>query len=129
MFGRIVLGISGDKFEHGLDVRKKAAGAKTDADLSPNALGSLVGEYKDIARRETKRDFPTEPREQLRLAIEAEFQSWFGKRAVDYRNQFKIRHDLGTAGSVVTMVFGDMGADSRTGVAFTRGPNTGAKEL
>jgi pyruvate,orthophosphate dikinase len=129
MFGRIVLGISGDKFEHALDAKKKAGGAKTDADLAPDALRALVNEYKEVVRRETKREFPTEPREQLRLAIEAVFQSWFGKRAVDYRNQFKIRHDLGTAVSVVTMVFGNMGTDSGTGVAFTRDPNTGAKEL
>src|SRR5438552_2003808 len=129
MFGRIVLGIAGEKFEHPLEARKKKAGAKIDADLTPDALRELVAEYKDIVRRETKKDFPTEPRDQMRLAIEAVFQSWFGKRAVDYRNQFKIRHDLGTAVSVVTMVFGNMGNDSGTGVAFTRDPNTGAKEI
>ncbi|HEU5163285.1 MAG TPA: pyruvate, phosphate dikinase, partial [Thermoanaerobaculia bacterium] len=129
MFGRIVLGISGETFEHALEAKKKKAGAKTDADLKPEALRELVAEYKTIVKRETKKDFPTEPREQLRLAVEAVFNSWFGKRAVDYRNQFKIRHDLGTAVSVVTMVFGNMGTDSGTGVAFTRDPNTGAKEL
>src|SRR5438093_2781383 len=138
MFGRIVLGIRGASttdpeqkgpFDEALDEKKKATGAKTDADLTPKALEELVDEFKRIVRREAKRDFPTEPREQLRLAIEAVFQSWFGKRAVDYRNQFKIRHDLGTAVSVVTMVFGNMGSDSGTGVAFTRDPNTGAKEL
>jgi pyruvate,orthophosphate dikinase len=129
MFGRIVLGIPGEKFEHPLDEKKKKAGVKTDAELRPDALRELVDEYKAVVRRETKKPFPTDPTDQLRLAIEAVFQSWFGKRAVDYRNSFKIRHDLGTAVSVVTMVFGNMGDDSGTGVAFTRDPNTGAKEL
>ena len=129
MFGRIVLGISGEKFEHALEAKKKQGRAKTDADLKPDALKALVDEYKAIVKRETKKEFPGEPRVQMRLAIEAVFNSWFGKRAVDYRNSFKIRHDLGTAVSVVTMVFGNMGDDSGTGVAFTRDPNTGAKEL
>jgi len=129
MFGRIVLGISPEKFDHALEAKKKQGGAKTDADLTAKALRELVDEYRGIVRRETKRDFPTEPRDQMRLAIEAVFNSWFGKRAVDYRNSFKIRHDLGTAVSVVTMVFGNMGDDSGTGVAFTRDPNTGVREL
>ncbi|HZP95654.1 MAG TPA: pyruvate, phosphate dikinase [Candidatus Limnocylindria bacterium] len=129
MFGRIVLGIPGEAFEHALEANKRKSRAATDADLRPDALRQLVAEYKEIVKRETKKDFPTEPRAQLRLAIEAVFQSWFGRRAVDYRNQFKIRHDLGTAVSVVTMVFGNMGNDSGTGVAFTRDPNTGTKEL
>ena len=129
MFGRIVLGIPGDTFEHALEAKKKATGATSDADLKPEALRDLVGEFKAIVRRETKTDFPTDPKEQMRLAIEAVFNSWFGKRAVDYRNAFKIRHDLGTAVSVVTMVFGNMGDDSGTGVAFTRDPNTGEKML
>ncbi|HKW78967.1 MAG TPA: pyruvate, phosphate dikinase, partial [Candidatus Limnocylindria bacterium] len=129
MFGRIVMGIPADRFEHALEAKKRSTGAKTDADLSADALKQLVAEYRAIVRREAKREFPEDPQEQLRLAIEAVFQSWFGKRAVDYRNQFKIRHDLGTAVSVVTMVFGNMGNDSGTGVAFTRDPNTGAKEL
>ncbi len=129
MFGRIVLGIPGETFEHALEKKKKAADAATDADLTPQALRELVAEFKAIVRRETKKEFPSEPKEQLRLAIEAVFNSWFGRRAVDYRNAFKIRHDLGTAVSVVTMVFGNMGDDSGTGVAFTRDPNTGAKEL
>src|SRR6185436_6494750 len=112
-----------------LEAKKKQGGAKTDADLTPDALKALVDEYKTIVKRETKKDFPHDPTDQMRLAIEAVFQSWFGKRAVDYRNSFKIRHDLGTAVSVVTMVFGNMGDDSGTGVAFTRDPNTGAKQL
>jgi len=129
MFGRIVLDVPAEKFEHALEAKKKASGAKTDADLDPRALQQLVAEFKEIVQRETRKPFPTEPRAQLRLAIEAVFGSWFGRRAVDYRNTFKIPHDLGTAVSVVTMVFGNMGADSGTGVAFTRDPNTGEKKL
>src|SRR5688500_5745826 len=129
MFGRIVQDIAPDKFDHALEAKKKATGAKSDTDLTPKALQELVTEFKDIVRRETKKPFPTEPLDQLRLAIEAVFGSWFGRRAVDYRNAFKIAHDLGTAVNVQSMVFGNMGEDSGTGVAFTRNPNTGAKEL
>src|SRR5207245_1391880 len=92
-------------------------------------LDDLVREFKSIVQRETGKPFPIDPQTQLRLAIEAVFGSWFGKRAVDYRNTFKISNDLGTACSVVTMVFGNMGEDSGTGVAFTRDPNTGQKVL
>jgi pyruvate,orthophosphate dikinase len=129
MFGRIVLDIPADKFEHALEAKKKAARVETDPELSAKQLEELVTEYKAIVKKETGKPFPTEPREQLRLAIEAVFGSWFGQRAKDYRKQFKISDDLGTACSVVTMVFGNMGEDSGTGVAFTRDPNTGAKEL
>src|SRR5437867_3697245 len=129
MFGRIVQDISAEKFDHALEAKKKATGAKNDTDLTPKSLQDLVVEFKEIVRRETKKPFPTEPVEQLRLAIEAVFGSWFGRRAVDYRNAFKIPHDLGTAVNVQSMVFGNMGDDSGTGVAFTRNPNTGAKEL
>ena len=85
--------------------------------------------FKAIVREDTGRDFPSDPYEQLDLAIKAVFASWFGKRAIDYRNNQKIAHDLGTAVNVVTMVFGNMGDDSGTGVAFTRDPNTGEKTL
>ncbi len=129
MFGRIVLDIDGTRFEHALEAKKKATGSRTDADLETGALAALVAEFKEIVRTETGKPFPVEPPQQLRLAIEAVFNSWFGKRAVDYRNTFKISHDLGTAVSVVTMVFGNMGSDSGTGVAFTRDPNTGEKVL
>ena len=129
MFGRIVLDIDAAKFEHALEAKKKAARVKSDPELSPKQLEDLVDEYKAIVRKETGKPFPTEPQEQLRLAIEAVFGSWFGQRAKDYRKQFKISDDLGTACSVVTMVYGNMGDDSGTGVAFTRDPNTGAKEL
>src|SRR5688500_6194386 len=129
MFGRIVQEIPAEKFDHALEAKKKATGAKLDTDLTPKALQELVTEFKDIVKRETKKPFPTEPLDQLRLAIEAVFGSWFGRRAVDYRNAFKIAHDLGTAVNVQSMVFGNMGDDSGTGVAFTRNPNTGAREL
>ncbi len=129
MFGRIVQGIPAEKFDHALEAKKKVTRAKADTDLGTKALAELVEEYKEIVRRETKKPFPTEPLDQLRLAIEAVFGSWFGRRAVDYRNAFKISHDLGTAVNVQSMVFGNMGEDSGTGVAFTRDPNTGAKEL
>jgi len=129
MFGRIVLDIAAEKFDRALEAKKKAARVQTDPELSPKQLEELVDEFKAIVRKETGKPFPTEPKEQLRLAIEAVFGSWFGQRAKDYRKQFKISDDLGTACSVVTMVFGNMGDDSGTGVAFTRDPNTGERVL
>ena len=129
MFGRIVLGVAGEKFDHALDAAKKKVRAKADTDLKAEDLRKLVDEFTKIVRTETKKDFPKDPKEQLRLAIEAVFRSWFGKRAHDYREVNKIAHDLGTACSVVTMVFGNMGNDSGTGVAFTRDPNTGDRKI
>jgi len=129
MFGRIVLDIAAEKFDHALEAKKKSARVKSDPELGATQLDDLVREFKSIVQRETGKSFPTDPQTQLRLAIEAVFGSWFGKRAVDYRNTFKISNDLGTACSVVTMVFGNMGEDSGTGVAFTRDPNTGQKVL
>ncbi len=129
MFGRIVMGIPGEKFDEALEAAKHARGAKADTELDASALQELVADYRKTVREATGRDFPTDPYEQLDLAIKAVFASWFGKRAVDYRNYNKIAHDLGTAVNVVTMVFGNMGNDSGTGVAFTRDPNTGEKVL
>ena len=129
MFGRIVMDVPGERFDHALDAAKAAHGAKQDTDLDAAALRDVAAEYKKIVREVTGRDFPEDPREQLDLAIKAVFASWFGKRAHDYREYNKIAHDLGTAVNVVTMVFGNMGDDSGTGVAFTRDPNTGAKAL
>ena len=129
MFGRIVLDIPAEKFDSVLEKKKHAKGAKSDTDLGAKDLAALVEEFKGIVKRETGKPFPTEPHDQLRLAVEAVFGSWFGQRAKDYRKQFKISDDLGTACSVVTMVFGNMGDDSGTGVAFTRDPNTGEKKL
>ena len=129
MFGRIVLDVDGELFEHALQAKKTARGAAADTDLTSDDLRELVTEFKAIVREATGHDFPADPDEQLDLAIKAVFASWFGKRANDYRNSQKIAHDLGTAVNVVTMVFGNMGNDSGTGVAFTRDPNTGEKEL
>jgi pyruvate,orthophosphate dikinase len=129
MFGRIVMDVPGERFDHALETRKQVRGVKQDTDLDAADLRDLVAEFRAIVRDETGRDFPTDPYEQLDLAIKAVFRSWFGKRARDYRNSQKIAHDLGTAVNVVTMVFGNMGDDSGTGVAFTRDPNTGEKVL
>ena len=129
MFGRIVMDVPGERFDHALDAEKAARGAKEDTDLDAAALQKVAGEYRAIVREVTGRDFPEDPFEQLDLAIKAVFASWFGKRARDYRDYNKIAHDLGTAVNVVTMVFGNMGDDSGTGVAFTRDPNTGEEVL
>ncbi len=129
MFGRIVKGISGEKFEHILDKYKAKTAGGRDTDLSTDQLVKIVAEYKALYKKELGEDFPQDPYEQLRQAVEAVFQSWFGKRATDYRNYNKIPHDLGTAVNVVTMVFGNMGDDSGTGVAFSRDPATGEKVL
>jgi len=129
MFGRIVLEVSGERFEHALEAAKAKAGAKQDTDLDAAALRDLAAEFRSIVREDTGRDFPEDAAEQLDLAIKAVFASWFGKRAEDYRKNQGIPNDLGTAVNVVTMVFGNMGDDSGTGVAFTRDPNTGEKVL
>ncbi len=129
MFGRIVMDVPGERFDHALDAKKEARGASLDTDLTAADLAELAVEFKSIVREVTGRDFPEDPHEQLDLAIKAVFDSWFGKRARDYREYNKIAHDLGTAVNVQTMVFGNMGDDSGTGVAFTRDPNTGAKAL
>ncbi|HEY1292035.1 MAG TPA: pyruvate, phosphate dikinase [Chloroflexota bacterium] len=129
MFGRIVLGIDGARIDEVFEGAKKAVGARQDTDLGPDQLRQVTQELKALVQQETGRPFPTDVLEQLELAIKAVFNSWMGKRAVDYRNQFKIPHDLGTAVSVVTMVFGNMGDDSGTGVAFTRNPSTGQRQI
>jgi pyruvate,orthophosphate dikinase len=130
MFGRIVMGVDGARFEHPLEAAKATHGeGAKDTDLTVSDLQGLVAAYRKIVRADTGFAFPTDPLEQLDLAIKAVFDSWFGKRANDYRNSQKIAHDLGTAVNVVTMVFGNMGDDSGTGVAFTRDPNTGEKVL
>jgi pyruvate,orthophosphate dikinase len=130
MFGRIVMGVEAKRFDEPLEERKHRHGPDAkDTDLDVADLRALVEEYRTIVRKDTGRDFPTDPNEQLDLAIKAVFASWFGKRANDYRTSQKIAHDLGTAVNVVTMVFGNMGDDSGTGVAFTRDPNTGERVL
>jgi pyruvate, orthophosphate dikinase len=129
MFGKIVLEIDPEKFEERLDEAKvaKGEGAK-DSNLDADDLRKLTAEFTEIVKSETGQDFPQEPREQLKLAVEAVFKSWNGARAVAYRRQNKISDDLGTAVNIVAMVFGNMGDDSGTGVAFTRNPATGERE-
>jgi pyruvate,orthophosphate dikinase len=129
MFGRIVMGVEGRKFDEPLEAKKRERGTDADTGLTADDLRDLVEEYKGVVRNTTGREFPTDPYEQLDLAIKAVFASWFGKRARDYRESQRIPHDLGTAVNVVTMVFGNMGDDSGTGVAFTRDPNTGENAL
>jgi pyruvate,orthophosphate dikinase len=129
MFGRIVLDIPAAGFDEPFEALKKQARAKADTDLSAEQLREVAGRFTEIVRERAGRDFPTDPYEQLELAVRAVFDSWFGKRAHDYREFNKIPHDLGTAVNIVTMVFGNMGDDSGTGVAFTRDPNTGEKRL
>ena len=129
MFGRIVKDVDGRKFEALLERRKEASHAAKDTELSSDDLKAIVAEFKELYQAEVGEPFPQNGREQLQQAIAAVFRSWNGKRAVDYRNFNKIPHDLGTAANVQTMVFGNMGPDSGTGVAFTRYPSTGEKHL
>src|SRR5437667_2079592 len=129
MFGKTVKGIDGDKFEHALQEAKKKAGVKTDPELKPEHLRSLVARFLSIYKEETGKEFPSDPVEQLREAIDAVFKSWNTDRAKTYRRMERIPDDLGTAVNVQMMVFGNMGSTSGTGVAFTRNPITGAKEL
>jgi pyruvate,orthophosphate dikinase len=128
MFGKIVMDVPGEEFEHALDRAKQAKGeGAKDTDLDEHDLQALHAEFLEIYRRHTGSDFPAEPRDQLRLSIDAVFKSWNGKRARDYRRQNKISDDLGTAVNIQAMVFGNRGQDSGTGVAFTRDPSTGEK--
>ncbi|HET7677215.1 MAG TPA: pyruvate, phosphate dikinase, partial [Candidatus Limnocylindrales bacterium] len=129
MFGRIVMDVEGHRFDEALEAAKQARGVEADTDLDAAALRELAETFKRIVREDTGRDFPSDPWEQLDLVIKAVFASWFGKRARDYRQFNKIPDDLGTAVNVVTMVFGNMGDDSGTGVAFTRDPNTGERVI
>jgi pyruvate,orthophosphate dikinase len=127
MFGKTVLGIDGEHFEHAIDAAKKAKGATTDTQLDAEDLKVLTQAYKDLVVEHADREFPQDPREQMDLAVLAVFNSWNSDRAVLYRRQERIPTDLGTAVSVVSMVFGNLGDDSGTGVAFTRDPGTGAQ--
>jgi pyruvate, orthophosphate dikinase len=127
MFGKTVLDIDGEHFEHAIDEAKRAKGVRNDLDLDAGDLQSLVDTFKGIIKAQTGRDFPQDPREQMDLAIKAVFNSWNAPRAILYRRQERIPADLGTAVNVVTMVFGNLGMDSGTGVAFTRDPGTGAQ--
>ena len=128
MFGKIVMNVPGDAFEHALDEAKERKGGNAqDTDLDADDLRALIDRFLEIYQEHTGEAFPTDPRAQMRLATEAVFKSWNGKRAIDYRRQNKISDDLGTAVNVVAMVFGNRGDDSGTGVAFTRDPANGEK--
>jgi pyruvate,orthophosphate dikinase len=129
MFGKIVLGVDGELFDHALDEAKRKAKAKQDTDLSAKDLKQVCKEFKKIVKSQTGKNFPTEPYSQLEEAVKAVFRSWNGDRAKSYRQIERIPDNLGTAVNVVTMVFGNMGNDSGTGVAFTRNPKSGVKEL
>src|SRR5215470_15406794 len=125
MFGKIVLEIDGDKFEHALASLREERGVATDPELTADDLRGLVDRFKAIVLADAGIEFPQEPHEQLRHAIEAVFRSWNGERARIYRRMEKIPDDLGTAVNVQSMVFGNKGDDSGTGVAFTRNPASG----
>jgi pyruvate,orthophosphate dikinase len=125
MFGKTVLGVDGELFEESIEELKRSAGAATDVDLDAARLKELVARFKGIVREHAGRDFPQDPREQMDLAIHAVFDSWNGDRARLYRRQERIPHDLGTAVNICSMVFGNLGEDSGTGVAFTRDPASG----
>ncbi|MFF4185517.1 pyruvate, phosphate dikinase [Streptomyces sp. NPDC001691] len=125
MFGKTVLGVDGELFEEALEDAKAAKKVTVDTDLDAGDLKKLVKQFKKIVKSEAGRDFPQDPREQMDLAIKAVFESWNGDRAKLYRRQERIPGDLGTAVNVCSMVFGNLGPDSGTGVAFTRDPASG----
>lgn len=127
LFGKIVLEVPGESFEHIMDEAKK--GNRQDTDLSTEELTEIAEKFKAIIREETGIEFPEDPLGQLKEAIAAVFRSWNGRRARDYRRLNKISDTLGTAVNVQSMVFGNMGNDSATGVAFSRDPSTGESVL
>ena len=131
LFGKVVFGVNDEKFDHVLESAKTAQKVKDDSELNVQSLKKIVSEYKKICEKHTKRKFPDAPNEQLGLAIEAVFKSWMGERAIVYREKNNITKDIanGTAVNVVTMVFGNMGDDSATGVVFTRNGHNGKKEI
>jgi pyruvate,orthophosphate dikinase len=129
MFGTVVLGIADEAFEEPLKEYKEKKGYKLDTEMTAEDWKAMVGTFKGVVKKEKGFDFPQDPVKQLELATEAVFKSWNGKRAVDYRRATNIPDDLGTAVNIVTMVFGNMGDDSGTGVAFTRNPSTGERKM
>jgi pyruvate,orthophosphate dikinase len=129
MFGNVVMEIPKGKFEHVFDGQKKKKKVKLDTELTAEDLKQVIADYKKVVRKEAGKDFPQIPQVQLNMAIEAVFRSWYNPRAKTYRRLNKISDDLGTAVNVQTMVFGNMGDTSGTGVGFTRNPATGAKEF
>ncbi|MDQ3674461.1 MAG: pyruvate, phosphate dikinase, partial [Gemmatimonadota bacterium] len=129
MYSNVVLGVPGGDFEHLLKAKRMTAGVESDAELQEDVLRNLAEEYKALVRNRTGADFPRDPVAQLWGAIEAVWKSWTLKKAKDYRKVHGISEELGTAVNVVSMVFGNLGDDSGTGVAFTRNPSTGEKRF
>jgi pyruvate,orthophosphate dikinase len=129
MFGSVVMGIPDEPFEEVITRTRHKAGVKSDAELTADDWQQITAGFKKIYKHHTQRDFPSDPLIQLRKATEAVFRSWNGKRAVDYRNAAGIAHDLGTAVNIQTMVFGNIGNNSATGVAMTRNASTGDKRI
>jgi len=125
MYGDVVMGVDGHEFEHAIDAIKAARGVKLDTELSVDDLKELIASFKSIVKNATGKSFPSDPFEQLWGGISAVFRSWNVQRAIDYRTINRIPHDWGTAVNVQAMVFGNMGENSATGVAFTRDPSTG----
>ena len=129
MFGCVVMGLPDEIFEDVLTKYKKRAKVESDTELTATDWKAITNDFKRLFRHHASREFPLDPREQLMLATEAVFKSWNGKRAIDYRQAAGIPHDLGTAVNIVTMVFGNMGSDSATGVALTRNGTTGENKI
>ncbi len=129
MFGTVVLGVRDEPFEDALASQRERSGVKSDGDLTGDDFRMIVDEFKGIVRRHARIEFPTNAEDQLRMAMQAVFDSWNGKRARDYRNAAKIPHDLGTAVNVVTMVYGNLGKGSASGVAMSRNATTGENAL
>ncbi|HUV72397.1 MAG TPA: pyruvate, phosphate dikinase, partial [Clostridia bacterium] len=128
-FGDVVLGLGKESFEEILSQKKEEVAAKLDTDLSVKDIKDLIAKYKELIKEKTGQDFPQDPRVQLDMARDAVFKSWNNPRAITYRKLNKIPDELGTAVNVQTMVFGNMGNDSATGVGFTRNPATGEKDF
>ncbi|MFZ4849888.1 MAG: pyruvate, phosphate dikinase [Caldilinea sp.] len=129
MFGSVVMGVADEPFEEVIAEQKKKSGVRNDVELSAADWMQIIERFKALVKAYKGIDFPQDPYRQLEMATRAVFNSWFGKRAIDYRNATGIRHDLGTAVNIQTMVFGNMGDESATGVAFTRNPVDGTQEL
>ena len=125
MFGKVVMGVRGDEFESIIKRHKESLKVESDVQLDSKTLRTLTIEFKSLIRERTGKNFPDDPQTQLRMAVAAVFQSWNGQRAIIYRQANKISDTLGTAVNIQSMVFGNMGADSATGVCFTRNPSTG----
>ncbi len=129
MFGNVVMEVSHEKFEKILEYYKEKSGITSDTDLTPAILKDIVSDYKELIKKETHREFPEDTKMQLQMAIEAVFRSWNNERAIIYRKIHNIPESYGTAVTIQSMVFGNMGMDSGTGVCFTRNPSTGEKKL